>query len=100
MEQITSSLCDYSDVYILVKGTITDENSVMADADANNINKENCATFLGWLSETDNAQIGNAKDSDVVMPVYNLIKYSNDYSKICKSFYDSIVQMNLLRSYW
>ena len=36
---LKSSLCDYSDAYILVKGTITVNNAAAADADANNTNK-------------------------------------------------------------
>ena len=35
------SLFDYSDTYILVKGTITVNNTAAADADANNTNKKN-----------------------------------------------------------
>ena len=37
---LKSSLCDYSDAYILVKGTITVKNTASADADANNTNKK------------------------------------------------------------
>ena len=37
---ISSNLCDYSDSYILVKGTITVNNTAAADADANNTNKK------------------------------------------------------------
>ena len=37
---LKSSLCDYSDAYILVKGTIAVNNTVTADADANNANKK------------------------------------------------------------
>ena len=35
-----SSLCDYSDAYILVKRTITVSNTVASDADTNNANKK------------------------------------------------------------
>ena len=38
---------------------------------------ESCAPFTDCISEIDNTQIGNAKDIDVVMPMYNLKKYSN-----------------------
>ena len=38
---LKSSLCDYSDVCILVKGTITVNNTAATDADANNTNKKN-----------------------------------------------------------
>ena len=80
-----SSLCDYSDAYILVKGTITVNNTASADANANNTNKKvilkNCAPFINCISEKNNTQVDNAKDIDIVMPVYNLIEYSDNYSK-------------------
>ena len=37
---LKSSLCDYSDAYILVKGTITVNNTPAADATANNTEKK------------------------------------------------------------
>ena len=82
---LKSSLCDYSDAYILVKGTITVNNTAAADAVANNTNKKvifkNCAPFTNCISEINNIQVGNAKDIDSVMPVYNLIEYSDNYAK-------------------
>ena len=39
---------------------------------------KNCASFTGWISGVNNNQVGNAKDLDVVMPLYNLIKYSDN----------------------
>ena len=65
---LKSSLCDYSDAYILVKGTINVNNTAAADADANNTNKKvifkNCATFTNCISEVNNTQIDNAKYID------------------------------------
>ena len=82
---LKSSLCDYSDVYILVKGTITVNNTSAAGADANNTNRKvifkNCTPFTNCVSEINNTQIDNAKDLDIVMPTYNLIEYSDNYSK-------------------
>ena len=84
---LKSSLCDYSDAYVLVKGTITVHDTAAADADANNINKKvifkNCAPLTNCISEINNTQVGNAKDIDIVMPMYNLIEYSDNYSKAC-----------------
>ena len=81
---LKSSLCDYSDAYILVKGTITVNNSAAQGAAANNTNKKvilkNCAPFH-VLHEINNTQIDNAKDIDIVMPMYNLIEYSDNYAK-------------------
>ena len=56
-----------------------------ADANANNTYKKvvfkNCAPFTKCISEINNKQADNAKDIDIVMPMYNLIEYSNNYSK-------------------
>ena len=82
---LKSSSCDYSDAYILVKGTITVADTSAAGAAANNTNKKvifkNCAPFTNCISEINNTQIDNAKDIDIVMPMYNLIEYSDNYSK-------------------
>ena len=68
---LKSRLCDYSDTYILVKGTITVNNTADADADANNTNKKvifkNCAPFTNCISEINDTQADNAKDLDIVM---------------------------------
>ena len=88
---LKSSLCDYSDAYILVKGTITVNNTAAADADANNTNKKvifkNCAPFTICISEINNTQVDNVKDIDIVMPMYNLIEYSDNYSKTSGSLW-------------
>ena len=64
-----------SDAYILVKETISIETQ--ARDNPNNGDKEmifkNCATFTDCISEINNAQIDNAKNIDVVLPMYNLI---------------------------
>ena len=82
---LKSSLCDYSDGYILVKRTITAQNTAAAAADPNNANKKVifkiCAPFINCISKINNTQIDNAKDIDIVMPMYNLIEYSDNYSK-------------------
>ena len=82
---LNSSLWDYSDVYVLVKGTITVPNLVVAPAGANDSNKKvifkNYTPLADYISEINNTQVDNAKDIDVVMPMYNLIEYSNNYSK-------------------
>ena len=70
---LKSSLCDYSDAYILVKGAITVPNTAATDANANNANKKvifkNSAPFINCISKINNTQIGNAKDIDIVMPI-------------------------------
>ena len=72
---LKSSLCDYSDAYILVKGTITVNNTavVAAAASANNTDKKvifkNCAPLHNGISEINNTQVDNTKDIDIVMPM-------------------------------
>ena len=90
------SFCDYSDAYILVKGPITVSNTETADADANNDNKKvifkNCAPFTDCKSETNNIEIDNVEDIDIVIPMYDLVEYSDNYSK--KSGFVEILQTN------
>ena len=82
---LKSSLCDYSDAYILVKGTVSVNNTVAAAADPDNTAKKvifkSCAPFTNCISEINNTQVDNAKDIDIVMPMYNLIEYSDNYAK-------------------
>ena len=81
---VRSHLCDYSDAYILVKGTITVENTETAAAPSIRNKKvifKNFAPFADCISEINNKKIDHAKNIDVVMPMYNLIEYSDNYSK-------------------
>ena len=79
---LKSSLCDYSDTYINVKGTITVNDTAAEGAAAANNNKKvifkNCAPFTKCISEVNNTNVDDAKDIDIVMPMYNLIEYSNN----------------------
>ena len=88
---LKSSLCDYSDAYILVKRTISVNNTTGAGAAANNTNKKvifkNCAPFTNCISEINKTQIDNAKDIDIVMPMYNLTEYSDNYAKTTGSLW-------------
>ena len=70
-------LCDCKDAYILVKGTLSVTNTAAADTDENNINIK--VILENW--KLNNEQVDNAKDIDVVMPMYNLLEYGNNYLK-------------------
>ena len=75
---LRTSLCDYSDAYVLVKGPITVANTATANTDANNTNKKvifkNCAPFTRCISRINDPQIDDAQYIDLVMPMYNLIE--------------------------
>ena len=88
---LRSSLCDYSDAYILVKGNISVNNTAAAAADPNNRNKKvifkKCAPFTNCISKINNIQIDNAEYIDIVIPMYNLIEYSDNYLKTSGSLW-------------
>ena len=90
---LRSNLCDYADVYILVKGTITitgtgnDAATRQADEGDKGITFKNCAPFTKCISRINNTDIDNAQDIDIVMPMYNLIEYSDNYSKTSGSLW-------------
>ena len=84
---LRSNLCDYADAYILVKGTITitgagdDDAAKRLDERNKGVIFKNCAPFTKCISRINNTDIDNAQDIDIVMPMYNLIEYSDNYSK-------------------
>ena len=89
---LKSSLCDYGDV--LVKGRITITGTGDDDAAARQADKrdkgvafKNCVPFINYISKINNAQVDNAKDIDIIMPMYNLIEYSEDYAKTSGSLW-------------
>ena len=73
-------ICDFSDAYIVVKGTVT-----VTEPDNGEINKivafKNNAPFINCISKFNGEQIDNAEDLNVVMPMYNLLEYSKNYRK-------------------
>ena len=88
---LRSSLCDYDNAYILAKGNISVNNTAAEGAAANNTNKKvifkNCAPFTNCISKINNKDIDNAKYIDIVIPIYNLIEYSDNYSKTSGSLW-------------
>ena len=74
---LRSSLCDFADSYILVKGTITiageGDNAAAERADKRDkgVTFKNCAPFTKCISRINNTDIDNAHDIDIVMPMYN-----------------------------
>ena len=94
---LRSSLCDYSDAYILVKGNITVNNTAADGAAANNTNKKvifkSCAPFTSCKGKINNTQVDNAENIDIVMPMYSLIKYSDIIVQKHLEAYGNIVKI-------
>ena len=88
-----SNLCNYADSYILVKGTITitgagdNAGERQADERDKGVTFKNCAPFTKCISRINNTDIDNAQDIDIAMPMYNLIEYSDNYSKTSGSLW-------------
>ena len=90
---LKSSLRDYSHAYILVKGKITitgagdDAAARQADETDKGVAFKNFAPFTNCISEINNTQIDNCKDIDTVMPLYNLLEYSDNYAKTSETLW-------------
>ena len=92
---LRSNLCDYSDAYILVKGTIK-VTAPGANNNANNIRDKrnrplilkNNAAFVSCITRINDELIEDADDLDIVMPMYNLLEYSKNYRKTMGSLYN------------
>ena len=80
---IKSNPCDYSDAYILVTGDIT-----ATGGDANTkVAFKNCAPFTKCVTHIEDEHIDNADNLDIVMPMYNLIEFSDNYSNTSRSLW-------------
>ena len=86
---LRSDLYDFSDAYIVDKGIVT----VSADErDRDKMNRQvilkNNAPFISCISKINGVLVENAEDLDIVMPMYNLLKYSKNYSKTSASLWN------------
>ena len=90
---LRSNLCDYSDAYILVKGTIT-LNGIVNGAENEILRRnrplilKNNAPFVSYMTKINNEFIEDADDLDIVIPMYNLLEYSKNYRKTIGSLYN------------
>ena len=87
---LRSDLCDFRDVYIVVKGTITTEQNTNINNDGHNkpfVFKNN-APFISCILKINSVLIDNAEDLDFVMPMYNLIEYKKNYRKTTGSLWN------------
>ena len=94
-KSIESTLCDYSDAYILVTRNITVTKIVAASAGspagtqpqrkqpltaATRVAYKNCAPFKNFRTEINDTFVDYADFIDTAMPMYNLIEYNDNYS--------------------
>ena len=93
---LRSNLCDYSDAYILVKGTYILVTAPGVNNNANNIRDKrnrplilkNNTPFVSCITRINGELIEDANDLDIVIPMYNLLEYSKNYRKTIGSLYN------------
>ena len=73
---IKPNLWDYSDAYILVTGDIT----VKGGNDGTKVAFKNCAPFTRWATHINDEHVETAENFDIIMPMYNLLEYSDNYA--------------------
>ena len=78
---LRSVLCDYSDAYIVVKGTVTVEVNALNNRASKKLAFKNNVLFRSCISKINNKFIDNVEDLDIVMSIYNL-------SDLWQLFYD------------
>ena len=77
------NLCDYAEAYILVDGTIRVGNAL----NATTLALKNCAPFTKCNLEINDENDHTAENLDMVMPMYNLIEYSDNYQDSSATLY-------------
>ena len=69
------NLCDYAEAYILIDGTIRAANAV----NSTRLALKNCEPFTKCNLEINDEHVDTAENLDIIMPMYNLIDYSDNY---------------------
>ena len=77
------NLCDYAEAYILIDGTI---RAVAADANTR-LALKNYAPFTKCNLEINDEHVDTAENLDIIMPMYNLIEYSDNYQDSSATLY-------------
>ena len=85
---LTLYLCEYSDAYIVVKRGISVTGTNNANRRNKNLTFKNNAPFKSCITKINNTFIDNAENLDVVMPMYNLLEYSDNYSMTLASLWN------------
>ena len=78
------NLCDYAEAYILVDGTIRAANNVNNNT---RLALKNCAPFTKCNLEINDEHVDTAENLDIVMLMYNLMEYSDNYQDSSATLY-------------
>ena len=91
---LRSDLCDFSDAYIIVEGTITLESYNNANKGNKYIAFKTNAPFINCILKIISVKVDNVEDLDIVIPMYNLLECSKNYKKIQQPACGIIIEMN------
>ena len=76
---LRSDLCDFSDPYIVVKGTITVTGTTSRSRKNRPLAFKNNAPFISCISKVNYTFTDNAEDLDIAIPMNNLIEHIKNY---------------------
>ena len=85
---LRSDLCNFRDAYTVVEQDITLEGDNDANKWNQNLAFKNNASFINCISKINGVKIDNTEDLDVVMPMYDLLEYSQNYRKATGSLWN------------
>ena len=77
---LRSDLCVYSNAYIILKGRTGTRATTTTDIGQRDIAFKNNVSFRSCITKINSTLIDNAEGLDIVMPIYNLLEYSQNYS--------------------
>ena len=82
-EFIKPNLCDYSNACILVTGD-TKIADIAADT---NVAFKNCSPSTRCVTHINDEHVETAENLDIIIPMYNLTEYSDNYADSSGSLY-------------
>ena len=85
---LRSELCDYGDAYIIVEGTINVKATASTDIEEKDVAFKNDAPFTSCITKINSTYVDNAEDINMIMPMYNLLEYSQNYSMTSGSLWN------------
>ena len=87
---LISNLCDYRDAFIVVKRIRNVRATANTDEDEKNVAFKNNGPFRSCITKINRTLIENAEDLHIVIPIYNLLEYSQIYSTTSENLWKLI----------
>ena len=81
---LRSDLCDFCDAYIVIKGR---RPALGTNRRSKNLTFKNNAPFQSYISKINKTFIDNAENLDIIMTMYNVLEYSDNYSMISEGIW-------------